>query len=339
MAAPWRRWGTKRRAAACSGWRGRCCVSAGFERDLFIAFCNSFRKALGVADTAAIVRYSVQPGRAMYRAIRHLVGGMLVTLAAACGEGRLESEPSRAAGLTFDGADATTDDGLLQHGERLSTVLGCTGCHQEDFSGGPFNEGWIAPNLSLAIAEYDTDALDRAIRQGIAVDDRKIRMMPSEMYQWLSDADFQALEMYVRALEPVGNVQPAFAPFPADIAQWAADGYTNAHDLGVSWAQSQGPLSMGAEHARGRYLAITLCTECHNNRLQGYPGFTPDLSVIRGYGDTALERLLHEGKGNARDELGLMSLVSPARFPHLTDREYDDLTAYLRARAQALVEE
>lgn len=264
---------------------------------------------------------------------------LAVIALAACGQNAPTTSSDQRAALTFDGADAETEDGKAQHGKRLADVLGCTGCHNPDFSGGPFNEGWIAPNLSLMVAEYDHDTLERAIRQGIALDDRKLRMMPSEMYRALSDADMQSLSTYLLSVEQTGDVQPPFEPFPSDLVQWEIDGYTDGHALGLKWAATSGPLDLGPEHARGRYLARNLCTECHNNQLQGYPNFTPDLSVIALYSDEEFRRLLLEGKGNVRERLGLMSLVSPARNPHLTDSEYADLVSYLRARSNKLLED
>ena len=259
---------------------------------------------------------------------------LIVLFVVACG--RESREASDDGALSFDGADARS--GHAEHGARLADVLGCTGCHRKDFSGGPFNEGWMAPNVSLLVADYDHDQLELAIRQGIALDGRKLRMMPSEMYRFLSDADMRALSTYLLALDPVGEPQPPFEPFPSDLADWEADGYTNGHALGLEWAASSGPLDVGPDYARGRYLALNLCTECHNNQLQGYPNFTPDLTIIAAYSDAEFKRLLREGKGNVREQLGLMSLVAPARFPHLSDAELRDLSAYLRRRSETLLD-
>lgn len=262
------------------------------------------------------------------------LASLIVVHAAACGQSALD--PPSFPDPTFDGADASSAQALRRHGERLSHALGCVGCHKSDFTGGPFNQGWVAPNLSLMIADYDDAALDRAIRQGVARDGRNIKMMPSEMYHALSDADARALISFLRTIEPAGAVRPAFEPFPEDLIQWEADGYSDAPTLIREWNAAPGPLELEPAYKRGRYLAKTLCTECHNNRLQGYPGFTPDLLVVADYDDDALRRLLYEGKGKTRERLGLMSLVSPARIPYLTDSEYADLTAYLKARAQKL---
>ena len=40
------------------------------------------------------------------------------------------------AALAYDGADYSDDATKLAHGERLSKVLGCAGCHNENFQGG-----------------------------------------------------------------------------------------------------------------------------------------------------------------------------------------------------------
>ena len=262
---------------------------------------------------------------------------LLFVVISACGRSSPNKAIAQVEQLTFDGAEATSEDARMRHGDRLAELLGCKGCHKRDFTGGPFNEGWIAPNVSLLAADHDHAQFENAVRQGVASDGRKLRMMPSEMYRSLSDPDMRALSTYLLALEPKGEVQAEFVPFPSDLAQWEADGYTDGYTLGLEWAASPGPVDAGPEHARGRYLAQNLCTECHNNQLQGYPNFTPDLMIVSAYSDEEFVRLLQEGKGNTRDQLGLMSLVSPSRYPYLTDEERLELFAYLRARAEILL--
>lgn len=277
--------------------------------------------------------------RALARTFKSIIVSLAVGVLVSCGPSSSHQSVDRPLEITFDGARALDEMEHLAHGERLSELLGCTGCHQTDFTGGPFNQGRIAPNLTLLISEYDSVSLDRAIRSGVALDGRKLRLMPSEMYQFLSDTDMRALGAYLLSLSPSGEAQPPFEPIAEDIALWEADGYIDANTLGLSWRASAGPLDAGVEYSRGRYLALNLCTECHNNQLQGYPNFTPDLTIVSAYSDDELKRLLLEGKGNTREQLGLMSLVSPARNPHLTEGEYRDLIAYLRVRAKTILED
>lgn len=276
---------------------------------------------------------------ALAKIYKSIIVSLAVGLLVSCGQSSNTQSATIPMELTFDGAHASSEMERLAHGERLSELLGCTGCHQADFIGGTFNQGRIAPNLTLLIPEYDSASLDRAIRSGVALDGRKLRLMPSEMYQFLSDADTLALASYLLSLPPSGESQPPFEPIAEDVALWEADGYINANTLALAWAASAGPLDAGVGYSRGRYLALNLCTECHNDQLQGYPNFTPDLTIVSAYNDTELKRLLLEGKGNARDQLGLMSLVSPARNPHLTEGEYRDLIAYLRVRARTILED
>lgn len=254
----------------------------------------------------------------------------------ACHLKTIDSNKQESASDFFDGAIAQTPIDAKKHGKRLSMLLGCTGCHQNDFSGGPFNQGWVAPNVSLMIDKYDYSSLERAIRQGIGLDGRFLRLMPSEMYQSLSNADLRSLVDYLLTIKPTGKPQTRFEPGTNLLQQWDRDGYTNANALGLFWSTQPGPIALGPKHTRGRYLAINLCAECHNNAFQGYKDFTPDLAIIAAYSDEEFARLLTQGKGKFREDLGLMSLVSPARFPHLTNQEYNDLSAYLRARATAL---
>lgn len=276
---------------------------------------------------------------ALLKTWKSIIVSLAVGVSVSCGQSSGNQSADRPVEVTFDGANASSEMERVAHGKRLSGLLGCTGCHQADFTGGPFNQGRVAPNLTSLIPEYDNASLDRAIRRGVALDGRKLRLMPSEMYQFLSDADTLALASYLLNLPPSGESQPPFEPIAEDIALWEADGYTNANTLALTWAASAGPLDAGEAYSRGRYLALNLCTECHNDQLQGYPNFTPDLTIVSAYSDTELKRLLLEGKGNIREQLGLMSLVSPARNPHLTEREIRDLIAYLRVRARTLLED
>lgn len=270
---------------------------------------------------------------------KSIVVSLAVGLLVSCGQSSSNQSANFPPETTFDGANATSEMERMAHGKRLSDLLGCAGCHQADFTGGAFNQGRVAPNLTLLISKYDSVSLDRAIRSGVALDGRKLRLMPSEMYQFLSDADMRALGSYLLSLSPSGESQPPFEPIAEDIASWQADGYIDANTLVVAWEASAGQPDAEVEHSRGRYLALNLCTECHNNQLQGYPNFTPDLSIVSAYSDDELKRLLLEGIGNSREQLGLMSLVSPARNPHLTDSEYRDLVAYLRVRATTILED
>ncbi len=92
------------------------------------------------------------------------------------------------------------------------------------------------------------------------------------------------------------------------------------------------PHGMSATIPRGRYLAETVCRECHGNDLHGSPnGFSPSLSMVTAYSREDFETLMREGVAMGGRELDLMAVVSRSRFAHFTDDELDALYTYLNS--------
>lgn len=246
--------------------------------------------------------------------------------------------PVAAAALTYDGANAAGPAAVRAHGERLSRVLGCQGCHGEDYAGTNVTDGdeafgdIYAANLSILLAEYSDEELDRAIRQGVPKDGREMIFMPSEMYNSLSDADLAAIIAHLRTVQPTGSKAPPHKPGPAFRAMVESGEYSHAADMVGKWKE-KGPAELGEVHAFGRYIARTACTECHDIDLTGFENFSPDLNIASAYSADELNTLLTTGKGKSKPDLGLMKIVAQNRFSHLTQRERDSLIAYLKARA------
>lgn len=246
----------------------------------------------------------------------------------------LETVP---AAVTYDGAGASDQAALVAHGERLSEVLGCKGCHGETLQGQNFTADapeWgdhYAKNLSLLIAGYSDSELDQAIRHGRPKDGRSMVFMPSEMFEHLSDSDFRALVAYLRTVKPGGEPQPPSRIGP-QVAKWAEE---NDLDLNVSlheqW-KGRAPVDLEG-HAQGRYIARTACTECHNVELQGYVNFAPDLDIAASYDVSEFQRLMREGKAKSNADIGMMAWAAQTRFSALTDGEIAALHSYLTARA------
>src|SRR6476660_9407510 len=92
------------------------------------------------------------------------------------------------------------------------------------------------------------------------------------------------------------------------------------------------PVDLGPQHAWGRYLVKTTCTACHNNALQGWEGFTPNLDIAGAYSKEELTRLLTTGEGKAKKDVG-MSRVARRQFSHLTPKEREAIVDYVLARA------
>ena len=81
---------------------------------------------------------------------------------------------------------------------------------------------------------------------------------------------------------------------------------------------------------RGRYLAMTSCSECHGDDLRGIPEEEiPSLAIVAAYPLDDFRNLMRTGKPVGGRTLELMKDVSLSRFAYFTDAELGDLHAYL----------
>jgi mono/diheme cytochrome c family protein len=155
--------------------------------------------------------------------------------------------------------------------------------------------------------------------------------MPVESFQFMSDADFGALVAYLRSFKPSGSQLPPITKgkgFQEDIER----GFGNARQQ-VARYRDQPPADMGKQHEWGRHLTRTVCTACHNNALQGYDGFSPNLDIAGAYSEAELTRLLTTGEGKVKRDLGMMSEVARRHLSFLSPRERAAIVAYVKARA------
>jgi mono/diheme cytochrome c family protein len=82
---------------------------------------------------------------------------------------------------------------------------------------------------------------------------------------------------------------------------------------------------------RGRYLAGTICTECHGADLRGAEdGSSPSLAIAISYSYENFYTLMHEGTPIGGRELDLMAQVTQSRFKYFTDSEISALHEYLQ---------
>ena len=239
--------------------------------------------------------------------------------------------------LTYDGANATDPAAIRKHGARLSDVLSCSGCHGANLQGknvsaeDPAYGDMNAPNLTLAMASYSDAEFTRLMREGVPKDGREFWFMPVESFSHLSDPDMAALLAHLRSFKPAGTQLPPLRKgkgFAEDVER----GFTNGVSQ-IARARAAGPVDLGATHARGRYIVTTTCTACHNNQLQGYDGFAPNLDIAGAYTAEELTRLLTTGEGKVKKNLGLMSDVSRDHFSKLTPGERAAVVSYIKARA------
>jgi len=233
----------------------------------------------------------------------------------------------------------------IERGRHLARTRGCFGCHGPQLEGADFTEQWqtggrtIAPNLAVHARKHDAVALEAAIRQGIGSDGRALWSMPSYNFARLTDEDLAALIAFLRSAPVVESELPK--PWlgwktrlqiamgeEGHMADWVAEVPSLRADSAVD------PVL-----ARGEYMAMTTCNECHGLDLRGaiHPdGSTPDLAIVAAYTEADFRRLMKEGIGiGGRADLGLMTLVATDRFAALTEQELLDLYAYLQTLADA----
>lgn len=153
-------------------------------------------------------------------------------------------------------------------------MLGCTACHGKDLQGTNVTDkepefgDMNAPNLTLLLAAYSDAQLDKVIRHGVPKDGRIFWFMPSDSYQYLSDADLAALIAHLRTTKPAGKPLPPIRNGPGfdkDVAsgEFAKAAYT------IKRFAAEPPVDLGEQHALGCYIAKTSCSGCHNSELQG----------------------------------------------------------------------
>lgn len=232
------------------------------------------------------------------------------------------------------------DAASIEEGRRLAELRGCPGCHSPNLGGGVFfDEPWlariVAPNLTKAIDRYGDEGFARIVRYGIRPDGTTTTGMPSDMFYYLSDADLSKIIAYIRSAEPVENELPGheYRIMARTMIAWGE------FEPDAKRVSAQGPRppipEPGPTPEYGKYLAMTVCTECHGMRLEG-GGRTPPLTIAKGYSREEFGRLMKEGLAVGDRELDLMARVSRGRFSRFTEPEVDALYAFLLTAALPL---
>lgn len=230
----------------------------------------------------------------------------------------------------------------LADGPRQLRVLGCRNCHGDNLQGDVFLDDpkiarIYAPNLTHLAAEASDAQLDHAIRQGIGHDGRALVVMPSEGYQFLTDAEAAALIAAIRKMPKVGEPTPAAKIGPLGRFGLARGRLRTTPRLVREYRNS--PLAdFGPQFARGRHVVETNCSECHGPNLTGKelePGVvSPDLTIAGAYDLDQFRTMLRTGVAPGGKDIGLMGRVAKNDFKYLTDEEIADVHAYLVERAR-----
>ncbi|MBP6900507.1 MAG: c-type cytochrome [Burkholderiaceae bacterium] len=241
-----------------------------------------------------------------------------------------------------------TDAASLERGRYLYATRGCVDCHGAQGAGRNFvDEGGLrlsGPNLTAgrgsATQGYTLADWDRLLRHGVKRDGRVVRVMPSQDYQGLTDADLGALVAHVRALPAVDGLAAEIRlPLPVRVL-YGLGQIPDAHDLidhGRAPAQPV-PEAVSIEH--GRYVAA-MCVGCHGAQLAGgrIPGAppswpaAPDLRpgadgvlATRYHDAQALQAMLRSGRRADGSSIAVMPFES---LRQLSDTDAAALHLYL----------
>lgn len=265
--------------------------------------------------------------------------GVAISLAAAACQ-QQPKQPAMPAQIALDGAGVTNAAARVAHGNRLTYVLGCRGCHGEHLTGTNFTAGepqygpLYASNLTRVVPRLSDPQVEAILRTGVHPERKTVWVMPSEMFHALAPDDFAALLAYLRSLRPSGAPTPPPQFSAQDRKEIASGLYRPATEM-VADAVAHPTADLGPRFALGRYVASVSCTECHGSALAGKPGDTPNLIVAGAYSRGEFERLITRGIPTGNRKLKpLMVNVAQTRFTHLTPHERDALYAYLKARAE-----
>ena len=234
------------------------------------------------------------------------------------------------------------DPESIAAGRRLATVRGCVaGCHGKEAEGAVlFDEPMIgrivAPNLTASVRKFSDAELVVVIRNGVRPGGRSTFVMPSEVFAGLTDADLGQIIAFLKSLPVLPGPGPGVSLGPLGRVGVVTGQFKTAPQL-IAEAVPL-PDSTNEEAARGRYLARTVCAQCHGTSLHGdsNPAFTsPDLRVVAAYSPEEFVQLLRMGVALGGRKLGMMRETARDNLAHLTDGEIADLYSYLHAMPAA----
>lgn len=246
-----------------------------------------------------------------------------------------------------------SDPETVARGRHLGeAVAQCAFCHADDLSGRALaDDPWVgriwAPNLTPGrggLSAGDTDAdLARAIRDGIALDGRSVRLMPSDHFRALGDADLAAIIAWLRSVPPVDSEHPASAAGPLTrlaLVTGLAPELLAAERIDHDAPPPPAP-APGETAAYGSYLVgVGICRVCHHDDLKGglhplaLPGEPPpsDLTAAGPLSDWSEAEFVQTMRsGTTPDGRPLDAEYMPwPRYAQMSDPELLAVWAYLR---------
>ncbi len=227
-----------------------------------------------------------------------------------------------------------TDSPAIARGDHLVRTRGCRGCHGQQLQGQVMWGYAVAPNLAAYTRRESVATFEGALRHGIGYDGRALHDMPAYNFVRLRDEDVAEIYAYLRTV-PVVDAKLPRANVPWRTRWGIARGEDGAIPRYLDKVPAlQRTNDPDSSIARGEYLAMTTCNECHGFGLRADSPFgeetAPDLAIVSGYSFQAFQTLMQTGKPIGGRELPMMSGVARGRFAYFTDQEVIDVYAFLR---------
>lgn len=235
-----------------------------------------------------------------------------------------------------------TDQESILEGRRLATIRGCFGgCHGREAEGDvmfdePMIARLVAPNLTAAVRTYSDAQIGAIVRNGVRPDGRSVMVMPAEVFGAMTDADLGRIIAFLRSLPAAPGPGPSISVGPLGRLGLAVGKFKTVAQLIADAVPPPG--AKNDEAQRGRYLARTVCAQCHGTDLRGSsnPEFSsPDLRIVAAYSPEAFAELMRTGVALGGRKLGVMSTWARKNLSFLTDAEIAALYSYLHAIPEA----
>lgn len=242
---------------------------------------------------------------------------------------------------------APSDSASVARGEHFVRAIGkCVDCHGDDLGGKVFIDdpafGMVhAPNLTsggIGATYADVD-WERAVRHGKAQDGRRLIIMPSNEFQFVSDEDLGAVVAYLRSVPAVAKATPAPKVGPVARALYAGGILTLFPAEVITHGNTPVPaVPVDSTVEYGAYLAKVGCSGCHGAGYGGgkIPGTPPDFPPTAnltptGIGHYSYEQFVHILRtGERPDGTKLHPMMPIPATKLMTDVELAATFKYLR---------
>ena len=174
-----------------------------------------------------------------------------------------------------------TDEASIERGHHLvTTILFCRECHGADLGGKEFVNDLLTGtiwtvNLTTGKGGFGSKHTDadyiRAIRHGIAPNNKSVIAMPADYFNNISDKDLGAVIAYIKSLPPVDRETPppSLGPIGRVYILLRPQFVLPASHIDHFAPRPPEPVP-GPTADYGKYLALA-CRNCHGEGLVGQP--------------------------------------------------------------------